>query len=489
MTTAAIVFPNQLFRNPALPKHARVYLVEEYLFFRQYHFHKQKIAFHRASMKYYEVYLQSNGYQVEYIDAKQDISDIRSLLQTFKTIGVAEIHLYDPVDDWLHKRIQLSAKDFRLHWYDNRLFLTSKADIDSYFGNREVFHQSDFYKYQRKRLDLLMEGNKPLGGKWSYDAENRKKYPANSHPPPLAKPSSGTIWDEACKYTNRHFSDHPGELSVQTRYPLNFTDADRWFDDFLQHRFHAFGIYEDSIVKDAHFLHHSVISPLLNTGLLDIKNVIDKSLAYGRNQSIPLNSMEGFLRQLIGWREYVRGVYEYAGAKQRRSNFWGHTRKIPSSFYNGTTGITPIDCTINKVLRTGYAHHIERLMVLSNFMNLCGFHPDEVYKWFMDLFIDAYDWVMVPNIYGMSLFADGGKMSTKPYISGSNYLLKMSDYSKGAWSVTWDGLFWHFIAGHIAFFESQPRLSMLATAWKKMEITKKNAHLGAAEAFLLKNDK
>jgi deoxyribodipyrimidine photolyase-related protein len=182
----------------------------------------------------------------------------------------------------------------------------------------------------------------------------------------------------------------------------------------------------------------------------------------------------------------MRGVYVTKGSEERVRNFWGFSRKIPKSFYDGTTGIFPVDETIKKVLETGYCHHIERLMVLGNFMLLCEFDPDEVYRWFMELFIDAYDWVMVPNVYGMSQFADGGLMATKPYISGSNYLMKMSDYKKGEWQHVWDGLFWRFMHIHRDFFLQNPRLGMLVNTFDKMPHEKQKSHLKNAEEFLCK---
>ena len=181
-------------------------------------------------------------------------------------------------------------------------------------------------------------------------------------------------------------------------------------------------------------------------------------------------------------------VYELKGSEERTRNYWGFSRKIPASFWQGNTGIPPIDETIKKVLDTGYCHHIERLMVLGNFMLLCEFDPDEVYRWFMELFIDAYDWVMVPNIYGMSQFADGGLMSTKPYISGSNYLMKMSDYEKGEWQTTWDGLFWRFMDKQRTFFLSNPRIGMLVHSFDKMTEDKQMAHLKFAKSYLQKID-
>ncbi len=212
--------------------------------------------------------------------------------------------------------------------------------------------------------------------------------------------------------------------------------------------------------------------------------VVDQAIHYANEHEIPINSLEGFVRQIIGWREFIRGMYEAKGSDSRTANYWNHTRKMPASFYDGTTGIEPVDDTIKKVLRDGYSHHIERLMIIGNFMLLCEIDPKEVYRWFMELYIDAYDWVMVPNVYGMSQFADGGFFATKPYISGSNYVLKMSNYSKGPWQKTWDGLFWRFMDIHRDFFLKNPRLGMLVRTFDKMSDDKRMAHYDNAQKFL-----
>jgi deoxyribodipyrimidine photolyase-related protein len=229
-----------------------------------------------------------------------------------------------------------------------------------------------------------------------------------------------------------------------------------------------FGPYEDAIVKKEIVLHHSVLTPMLNVGLISPREVIDFTLQFASANEVPMNSLEGFIRQVLGWREYIRMVYEWKGRIERTRNYWGFNKKIPMAFWMGTTGIEPLDDTIRKVRETGYCHHIERLMVVGNYMLLNEFDPDEVYRWFMELFIDAYDWVMVPNVYGMSQFADGGLMATKPYISGSNYIMKMSNYPKGAWQAKWDALFWRFMDKHRAFFLRNPRLGMLIKMYDKM---------------------
>jgi deoxyribodipyrimidine photolyase-related protein len=231
-------------------------------------------------------------------------------------------------------------------------------------------------------------------------------------------------------------------------------------------------------------LNHSVLTPMMNVGLLQPLEVVNAAIEYAGKHNVPINSLEGFVRQIMGWREFIRGMYECKGVESRTTNFWGFKRKIPSSFYDGTTGIIPVDETIRKVNETGYCHHIERLMILGNFMVLCEFDPNEVYEWFMELFIDAYDWVMVPNVYGMSQFADGGLFATKPYISGSNYVMKMSNYPKGDWNEVWDGLFWRFIQANRDFFSKNPRLNMMVRTFDKMNIERKNRLLLKAEAFL-----
>ena len=228
-----------------------------------------------------------------------------------------------------------------------------------------------------------------------------------------------------------------------------------------------------------------MLTPMLNVGFIQPKYIIEKAINFAKKQNVPLNSLEGFVRQIMGWREFIRGMYEAKGRESRIKNYWGFTRKIPASFYDGTTGIVPVDDAIKKVLKTGYCHHIERLMILGNFMLLCEFDPDEVYQWFMELFIDSYDWVMVPNVYGMSQFADGGFFATKPYISGSNYVIKMSNYKKaGDWQATWDGLFWRFMHVHKDFFVKNPRLGMLVRNFDNQSPEKRNGHLEAAEKFM-----
>lgn len=488
MSAVSLVFPHQLFENnPALQKSRPVFLVEEFLFFKQFSFHKQKLVFHRASMMVYFSFLQREGYRVTYLEACDENADVRNLLADLKKQGVKEIHYTDVTDCWLQQRLQTKANQLNLNLitYDSPLFVLTRGEMKTYFENRKRFYQTDFYIHQRKHYKILVDEKlQPVGGQWTYDAANRLKYPKGKVPPPIHFPEPNPFWLEAKKYVEQNFGTNYGEVSLNFIYPTTFDESRAWLSQFFRQRFAEFGDYEDALVTHENILHHSVLTPMMNVGLLTPMEVLEGAIAFADQHDIPLNSLEGFIRQILGWREFIRGVYETKGVQERTTNHWNFTRKIPDSFWKGSTGIPPIDETIKKILATGYAHHIERLMVLGNFMLLCEFDPDEVYKWFMELFIDSYDWVMVPNVYGMSQFADGGLMATKPYISGSNYLIKMGDYKKGSWQVIWDGLFWRFLDKHRDFFLKNPRLSMLVKTFDNMPKEKQEAHLGAADAYL-----
>lgn len=488
MKSICILFPHQLFEELPFEKKNAIYLVEEHLFFNQYAFHKQKIAFHRASMRRYAVRLEKLGYTVNYIDATDKRSDVRTLIHTLSSEDYSELQWIDPVDFLLQKRLKRVCLSLEMNAIEHNspAFLNSNELLDSFFKpTKKKFFQTSFYQSERQRLGILMEPNgTPTGKQWSFDAENRKKYPRKKIPPTVQPPENAAEYIEACSYVKDHFEQNIGTLSETTFYPIDHIGAQKWFADFLEHRFKEFGDFEDAIVQKELILHHSLLSPLINVGLLSPQEVVTTALEFAREHHVPLNSLEGFIRQVIGWREFIRGMYVCKGVDIRTTNYWGFTRKIPPSFYDGTTGILPVDSVIKKVVETGYSHHIERLMVIGNFMLLCEFDPDEVYRWFMEMYIDAYDWVMVPNVYAMSQFADGGTMTTKPYISGSNYLKKMSDYPRGDWEETWDALFWRFMHVHRSFFLTNPRLGMLIGNFDKMPDEKRSSLLVKADKYL-----
>lgn len=493
MKSIGLIFPHQLYENhPALSNVKEVYLVEEYLFFKQYNFHKQKLHFHRVSMKVYESKLKNNAFEVNYINSYEANSDIRQLVSFMGERGITAIHVCEPDDNWLRTRLvkHCMKHSIKLVFYPSQLFINTESEIAEWFKNQKRYHQTDFYVHERKKRKLMLDSNaKPIGGKWTYDSMNRRKYPKNETPPFIHFPEINDFHKEAKQYIEKYFPNNLGNLSNQLIYPSTHAESKAWLQQFLEYRFYAFGDFEDAMLIHHTVLHHSMLTPMLNVGLISPQTLVDEAILYANENAISLNSLEGFVRQIVGWREFIRGLYHQVGAQQRTQNHWGFKRKIPASFYTGNTGILPLDNVIKRVLETGYCHHIERLMVLGNFMLLCEFDPNEVYRWFMELFIDAYDWVMVPNVYGMSQFADGGLMATKPYISGSNYILKMSDFPKGEWQEVWDALFWRFMHVHRDFFLQNPRLGMLVRQWDKKPEEKRNGVLASAQNYLASLDK
>ncbi len=488
-----LVFPHQLFSpHPAVVRGRPVVLAEEDLFFTQIRFHKQKLVFHRATMKAFASALIREGETVRYIESADPGADVRVLIPALRREGIGEIHVAEVVDDWLERRLRRTCREegIRLVVYPTPAFLTGGEEAQSLLGPEPRHSQSRFYIRQRKRLNLLLDPDgRPMGGRWTFDVENRRRYPADAMPPALTLPAADAYQGEAVRYVESQFGSNPGVTggilgSTDGFYPVTHAAAEVWLDDFVRRRLYDFGPYEDAMVVGEPLLHHSLLSPLLNTGLLTPRRVVEQVRIRIAQGDVPLNSGEGFLRQLIGWREFVRAVHERSGRVQRTSNHWGFTRRLPNSFWEGTTGILPVDAVIGRVRKSGYAHHIERLMVLGNFLLLCETDPDEVYRWFMEMFVDAYDWVMVPNVYGMSQFADGGLMSTKPYISGSNYLVKMGNFPRGPWQETWDALFWRFVHVHRKVFLANPRSGMMVRTFDRMAAERRGTLLASAERFL-----
>jgi len=487
MKKAVLIFPHQLFENTDwIDKSAKVFLIEESLFFSQYPFHKQKILFHRSSMQFYFNFLVKNGFDVEYVNNHDDISDVRLLIKYLISSEYNNFEMINPDDNYLLNRINKLVNKYNvsIEIFNNPQFLNTILELDSFFKNKQKkFFQTSFYISQRKKMKILLnEDDKPVGDKWSFDTDNRKKYPKGKIAPKINFPSKDSNYKEAEKYVNKYYENNYGNINEQINYPCTHSSAKKWLEQFIKFRFKEFGDYEDAVMVDETFLNHSVLSPMLNIGLITPNEVISEVLKH--KNDIPINSLEGFVRQIIGWREFIRGVYHYKGVQQRNSNFFDFKRKMPKSFYDGSTGVFPFDNCVKKVLQNAYSNHIERLMILGNFMLLCEINPNDIYKWFMELYVDAYDWVMVPNIYGMSQFSDGGLMSSKPYISSSNYIKKMSDYKNGPWSKIWDALYWRFIDKHRQKLAKNIRMKFMINLFDKMDDEKKNLHISTANTFL-----
>ncbi len=474
VVSARLIFSHQLFEEHFHANAATVFiLVEDDLLFRQFPFHKQKLLLHRASMQHFKKRLEAQEYTVDYIETSAHEKSMDALKKCLQQHHVTDVSFYDVVDDWLEKRLVrvLDSLSITKKRYNSPGFLTTRGQVDDFFDHHPNRMQS-FYEWQRKRLNIMMDGNKPAGGKWSFDQANRKKLPKNIQLPPRYTITKSDEATQAKTWVEKNFKDNPGNAE-SFRYPVTHAGARSWLQAFVGERLESFGPYEDAISKNEAEIFHSLLSPLLNVGLLTPHEVVDAVLQYDHNHHVPIESLEGFVRQVIGWREYMRATYVRYGVKMRTSNHLRFARTLPKSWWNGTVGIEPIDTVIKRTLETSHAHHIERLMILGNSMVLLRIKPDDVYEWFMSLFIDAYDWVMVPNVYAMSQFAAGDLITTKPYISGSNYIIKMSDYTKGDWAEVWDALYWQFVADHRELLEKNYRSAMVVKLYERLSDEKK----------------
>ena len=430
-------------------------------------------------MKFYESYLNSKGINTLYIDS----SDTRKLIEIIEELNITKVFTCELDDDWLNQKVISNVK-LILTIVKSPLFITDLEESNKFYGKSQKYFQTAYYIWQRKNYKILLDkNNEPVGGSWTYDSDNREKLPKGISLPPRPTNQENKFLVEAKEYVLNNYNKNPGNLD-NFIYPITFEDSEAFLNDFLDYKLNNFGTYQDALTTSSEFVFHSVLSPLINTGLLNPKHIIYETIRLYNKKKANINSVEGFIRQIIGWREFFRVVYHRESRFQRTRNFWRFDRKIPKSWWEGTTGIIPVDHVIKKVLDHGYAHHIERLMVLGNFMLLCEFDPDDVYQWFMELFIDSYDWVMVPNVYGMSQYSDGGLITTKPYISSSNYIRKMSDYPKSEWCDIWDALFWRFISNNKEVLAPNPRMSMMVRQLEKMDKPKLNKHLNLANEYL-----
>jgi len=464
-----VLLPHQLFEKAKEIEAEKVYLVEDRRFFTSYDFHKKKLVLHRASMK---VFAEEIG--AEYLEVDEGLETVFEKEDKIK--------LFEPVDHKVEERLDSLEKEFgtEKEILETPMFLSSMEWNREYFREHEYF-QLAYYKQQRKRFDILVDKDgKPEGGKWSFDPENRKKLPKEKQTPEVPEFGNRHV-EEAKEYVSRNFPDNPGSVDGFF-YPITHEEARENLERFLEERLEEFGAYQDAIDKELKFGYHSLLSSSLNIGLLTPEEVVDMALQKHQEKSYPMNSLEGFLRQIIGWREYIRALYELEGEKMRSRNYFGCENRLPEQFYTASTGIPPVDVSVENALENAYCHHIERLMVLGNTMLLLEIDPDDVYRWFMEMFIDSYDWVMVPNVYGMSQYSDP-RIMTKPYISSSNYINKMSHYEGGDWEDIWDGLYWSFIEKHREKIAQNNRMKMMVSTLDRMDEETLEKHRENADEF------
>lgn len=487
-----VVLGNQLFPPELLAdwRDAPVFMAEDVGLCTYVRHHRQKIVLFLAAMRSYRDELEGRGFDVRYETLADDYEG--RLLRWVRERQLDGLRLWEIEDKFFEQRIRqfCEAHELQLDFLPSPMFLTTRAQFREWSAGRTLF-MADFYRWQRQRLKILVDAaGKPDGGQWSFDADNRKALPRKiaipllqtAEPTPHVRDVSGIVLER--------FASHPGELDSRHWWlPTTRAQALRHLEDFLEQRLELFGPFEDAMSERDPFLFHSVLTPSLNLGLITPAEVVERTLDAARRRKIPIASVEGFVRQIIGWREFIRGVYQQRSEEQERSNFFGHHRRLTTHWYDGTTGVLPLDLAIRKARRWGWTHHIERLMVLGNLMTLCEIEPAEAHRWFMEMFVDSSDWVMGPNVYGMGTFADGGVFATKPYLCGSNYIRKMSDYGKPRageedWCEIMDGLYWRFIDKHRAFFSEQARLRQVVGLFDKMDAPRRQRLLACAETFI-----
>jgi deoxyribodipyrimidine photolyase-related protein len=474
-----LIFPIHLFLDINNLYNKIVYLIEEPRYFTDFKYHKLKLAYHRATMKSYYDYLLFNKINVKYINFDDTEKCYKELNNLKKNVNI-----YDLADKVLEKKIKKILSNIVINKTLNFLVDEELIKLNkNKFYNGTQYNHKNFYKWQRIRLGILINADEtPIGGKWSYDTENRKKLPDNVDIPPIYKLKSNEYIEEAKIYVDKHFSNNYGSLDYFI-YPINHTDSKKWLLYFLKKKFENFGIYEDAVSDKDPFLFHSVITPMMNIGLLTDNEVLNITLKY--QNKISISSFEGFIRQIIGWRNYIYTIYLLEGDKLSKSNFLNNHNKLNKEImWTAQTNILPIDNIIKKIVLYSYAHHIERLMYLGNYMLICMINPKDVYEIFMEWTIDAYEWVMIPNVYGMSQFADAKLMMTRPYFSSSNYILKMSNYKKNTWCNTYDALYYNFINTHKKYLSSNYATARQVVFWNKKSVKDKNEILNIAKTYL-----
>lgn len=407
-----IILPNQLFEKKYLDKNNKYIIWEHPHYFTKYNYNKKKLILHRGSMRYYYDYLKYHNYKVKYISF-------------YKKINITRYKLFDPID-----KIKLPGK---YEIIESPNFIMNKELYKKYREKTKKYFFNAFYMWGKKKTNILPNIK-------SQDKYNRKSLNKSVKIPKISVNTKDSKYiKEGIIYVNKYFPNNYGNVN-NFLFPLTHNTAKKWLDDFIKNKLIKFGPYQDAIDKNNDFMFHSILSTSINIGLINPNYIIDKVIKYKKN--IPLNSLEGYIRQLF-WREYQRYCYIYYNFN--RKNYFGNHKKLSKEWYNGTLKIKPVDDCIRDAFNNGYLHHIERLMIMGNFMNLSEINPKEGFRWFMEFSCDSYEWVMHQNVYDMVFFVSGGKTMRRPYISSSNYIIKMSNYKKEDWAKKWNKLYHNFL--------------------------------------------
>jgi deoxyribodipyrimidine photolyase-related protein len=460
--------------------------------------HPRKIAFLFAAMRKHAAHLRDDGWQVRYTtldDAENTHSIPGELLRAAEATGAEEAIGTEPGEFRLIAALEDAP--IPVHLFPDDRFLCDHATFEAWAEGRKELRMEWFYRDMRRKTGLMMEGDKPAGGKWNYDHDNRKKAPKDLAPIGPLRHQPDKITEEVIDMVRARFGNRYGSLD-DFWFGTNREMALESLSHFVNFSLPTFGDYQDAMVKDEPFMFHALLSPYINAGLLGWREVCEAAETAWKNGDVPINAAEGFIRQIIGWREYIRGIYFREGPDYTSRNALNAERNLPEFYWTGDTDMLCMAQAIDTTMAEAYAHHIQRLMITGNFAILAGLSPQQVSDWYLVVYADAYEWVEAPNVIGMSQFADGGVVASKPYVSGGNYINKMSNYCKScAYSVTtktgenacpFNVLYWDFLNRHRDRFQGNPRMAQMYRTWDRMDEDRRGSVLSDAAAILAKLD-
>ncbi len=487
MKTALILYPHQLFPAADLPQADSIILVEEPLLFgvdqeHRLRIHKQKLILMRASMRrYVEEVLWPAGLQIDYVELDVFLQ-AKDLLQRVRKFD--RTLMFDPTNETLAIRLLQARRELgedapSIEFLPSPNFYLQEQEVRQYFSERQKHTFAEFYQWQRERFNVLIEDFKPVGGDWTLPAT--KQEPLGQLPSFAAFGENKWV-QEATQYVQKHFPDNPGDPACI--WPTSHREAQLWLKDFVAHRLDGFAAHVEQISSQAPWLYHSALGSSLNLGLLSPKQVVDAALSRHASQPVPLESLELFIRNILGHREFTRGIALVGGATLRTANPLKAERRLTAAWYNGTLGIPAYDDLVTKLLTRGYAHNAERLLIAGTLMTICEITPADMYQWFSELFVDSQDWALVPSIYALSQFADNTTLDGGPFICTSKTLMDKSNYERGEWANVWDGLYWRFIEKHRSVLSKNPRMRSVVQRLDRLDPDQRRIINYRAEDFL-----
>ncbi len=465
--------------------------------------HKQKIVLIFSAMRHFAKELREAGWHVDYVrldDPDNAGSFTGEVARAVERHAPRSVHVTEAGEWRVQQGIEEWADKFAcpVEILPDDRFICTHEEFRRWADGRKHLTMEHFYRGMRRKTGLLMREDGqgkvgPVGGEWNFDKDNREPPKARMAPPPVPKFAPDAITREVIALVEERFADHFGSLE-RFGWPVTRSQAQQAADAFFAQRIEQFGPYQDAMVHGQDDLYHSMLSTSLNCGLLDPLDLCRRAEAAYDEGRAPINSVEGFIRQIIGWREYVRGFYWLLMPGLESDNALDATRPLPEFFWTGETDMRCLADCIRSTRDNAHAHHIQRLMVLGNFCLLAGISPREVQDWYLVVYADAYQWVELPNVSGMILYADGGKLATKPYAASGNYINKMSDYCRecrykvsqktGEDACPFNPLYWHFMDRHRDKLESNHRIGRIYANWDRMGADKQRDYLDSAEAFL-----